>query len=143
MYETFFKIYFGDVPNEVPQSFLEGQVISHIYASTGTYTIKVVALSGGVATTTYTQVISIKNQISLPVTFDDPNIDYSVIDFGGTVSVDAVDPNNAGNNVKKTTKPSGAETWAGTTMGNNLGFTARIPFTASTTQTAPPKSITE
>ena len=134
LYETFFKIYFGDVPNEVPQSFLEGQVISHIYASTGTYTIKVVALSGGVATTTYTQVISIKNQISLPVTFDDPNIDYSVIDFGGTVSIDAVDPNNAGNNVKKTTKPSGAETWAGTTMGNDLGFTARIPFTALTTQ---------
>ena len=134
LYETFFKVYFGDVPNEVPQSFLEGQVISHTYANTGTYTIKVVALSGGAATTTFTQVISIKNQISLPVTFDDPNIDYSVIDFGGNVSTDAVDPTNPANNVKKTIKPAGAETWAGTTLGNNLGFTAKIPFTATTTQ---------
>lgn len=134
LYETFFRIYFGDVPNEVPQQFLEGQTISHVYATTGTYTIRVVALSGGAATTTYTQVISIKNQMSLPVTFEDPNIDYSVIDFGGNISVDALDPVNAANHVKKTTKPNGAETWAGTTMGNDLGFTARIPFTATTTQ---------
>jgi hypothetical protein len=134
LYETFFKITFGDVVNEVPQNFLEGQTISHIYPGPGTYTVRVVALSGGVATTTYTQVVSIKNQISLPVTFDDVNIDYSVIDFGGTISVDAVDPTNAANNVKKTTKPNGAETWAGTTMGNDLGFTTRIPFTPLTTQ---------
>ena len=134
LYETFFKVTFGDVANEVPQSFLEGQVISHTYASTGTYTIKVVALSGGAATTTFTQVVSIKNQMNLPVTFDDPTIDYSVIDFGGNVSSDAVDPTNAANNVKKTIKPNGAETWAGTTMGNDLGFTSKIPFTAATTQ---------
>jgi hypothetical protein len=134
LYETYFKITFGDVVNEVPQNFLEGQIISHIYAGTGNYTVTVVALSGGAATTTYTQVVSIKNQISLPVTFENPSIDYSVIDFGGTVSIDAIDPTNPANNVKKTTKPNGAETWAGTTMGNDLGFTARIPFTASTTQ---------
>ncbi|MEI7735221.1 MAG: hypothetical protein WCI49_07120, partial [Ferruginibacter sp.] len=86
------------------------------------------------ATTTYTQVVSIKNQVSLPITFDDASIDYSVIDFGGNISVDAVDPVLSTNNVKKTTKPAGAETWAGTTMGNDLGFPVKIPFTASTTQ---------
>ena len=134
LYETYFNIYFGDVPNEVPVRFLEGQVISHTYASTGTYTVRVVALSGGAATTTYIQVISIKNQINLPVTFDDPTIDYSVIDFGGTVSVDATDPTNPSNNVKKTTKTPGAETWAGTTLGNNLGFVSKVPFTATQTQ---------
>jgi hypothetical protein len=79
-------------------------------------------------------VVSIKNQVSLPITFDDASIDYSVIDFGGNISVDAVDPVLSTNNVKKTTKPAGAETWAGTTMGNDLGFPAKIPFTASTTQ---------
>lgn len=134
LYETFFRVYFGDVINEVPQQFLEGQTLNHTYATTGTYTIRVVALSGGAATTTYTQVVSIKNQVSLPITFDDASIDYSVIDFGGNISVDAVDPVLSTNNVKKTTKPAGAETWAGTTMGNDLGFPVKIPFTASTTQ---------
>ncbi len=134
IYQTFFQVYFGDVPNEVPQNFLQGQIISHTYASTGTYTIRVVALSGGAARTTYTQVISIKNQLDLPVTFDDPTIDYSVIDFGGAVSVGAVDPTNNSNNVEQTTKAPGAETWAGTTMGNNQGFVHKVPFTALTTQ---------
>ena len=46
--------------------------------------------------------------------------------------MNAADPVNAANKVKKTTKPNGAETWAGTTMG--AGFTSRIPFTATATQ---------
>jgi hypothetical protein len=52
--------------------------------------------------------------------------------FGNNKTIDAVDPGNAANNVKKTTKVNGAETWAGTTIGS--GFTSRIPFTASLTQ---------
>ena len=293
-YETLFKVYFGDVVNEIPQSFLEGETISHIYAAVGTYTVKVVALSGGAAATEFTKSITIvdpvllpldfesptlvynfvnfgggnasvvnnpqanginisakvgkmvknapevyggsfialgspidfsankifrmkvysprvgakvllkvenatdgsisfeketstttantwedlvfdysaintansyqkvvlifdlgtvgdgsanftwlfddirlTNQIpnsllTLPVTFDDAGVNYSVTDFGNNQSVDAVDPTNAANKVKKTTKPSGAETWAGTTMG--LGFSAKIPFTATVTQ---------
>ncbi len=70
--------------------------------------------------------------LALPVTFDLPNVNYTVIDFGNNQSVNAVDPVNAANNVKKTTKPNGAETWAGTTIG--AGFTSKIPFTASATQ---------
>lgn len=70
--------------------------------------------------------------LTLPVTFDVAGINYSVIDFGNNQTVAATDPTNAGNNVKKTTKPNGAETWAGTTIG--AGFTARIPFTATATQ---------
>ena len=134
IYQTFFKIYFGDVPNEVPQSFLQGQTISHLYALPGTYTIKVVALSGGAATTQYTQVVVISAQVNLPVTFDLPGIDYTVIDFGGNVSVAAVDPTNASNNVKKTTKAAGAQTWAGTTIGTGQGFASPVPITATTTQ---------
>lgn len=293
-YETLFKVYFGDVSNEIPVSFLEGETISHIYPATGTYTVKVVALSGGSATTEFTKSITIVDPIllpldfqsptinysftdfgggavtvinnpqvngintstkvgrmvknapevwggsfitlsspidfsankvfrmkvfsprvgakvllkvenatdgsvsfeketastvanawedlvfdysaintansyqkvvlifdlgtagdgsanftwlfddirltnqlpnsllTLPVTFDGAGINYSVTDFGGNQSADATDPGNAANKVKKTTKPSGAETWAGTTMG--LGFTSKIPFTASATQ---------
>ncbi len=70
--------------------------------------------------------------LMLPITFDDAGVNYSVIDFGGAVSANAVDPANAANNVKRTTKPTGAEGWAGTTMG--AGFTTAIPFTATATQ---------
>lgn len=70
--------------------------------------------------------------MTLPITFDNPGTNYSVVDFGGAVSVAAVDPVVATNNVKKTTKPTGAETWAGTTMG--AGFTTPLGFTATKTQ---------
>lgn len=70
--------------------------------------------------------------MTLPITFDDPNINYSFIDFGGAISVNAVDPTLVTNKVKKTTKPNGAETWAGTTMG--LGFTTPLGLTATRTQ---------
>lgn len=134
LYETFFQVYFGDVANEVPQAFNEGQTISHTYAVAGTYTVKVVALSGGAATTQFTKVFVIAAQINLPVTFDGAGIDYTVTDFGNNVSVDATDPTLASNKVKKTTKPAGAETWAGTTIGTGLGFASRIPITATATQ---------
>lgn len=70
--------------------------------------------------------------LTLPVTFDDPLINYATTDFGGNVTEDANDPGNAANKVKKTTKTSGSQTWAGTTIG--AGFTAKVPFTASATQ---------
>jgi hypothetical protein len=70
--------------------------------------------------------------MTLPITFDNPTTNYSVVDFGGAVSVAAADPVLATNNVKKTTKPNGAETWAGTTMGS--GFTTPLGFTATKTQ---------
>ena len=53
--------------------------------------------------------IRLTNQIptcllALPVTFDDPAVNYAVTDFGNNQTVDAVDPANAANKVKKTTK---------------------------------------
>ena len=296
LYETFFQVYFGDVANEVPTNFLEGQTISKTYAKTGSYTVRVVALSGGAATTTFTRVITIvypvvltvtfestsinyawndfsggnvtvvanphntaanpstrvakmvknagdpwggswiglggpidfsankvfrmkvfsprvgakvllkvenagngsisfekevlttvanawedlafdyrtinasnqyhnivvifdngtpgdgsanftffmddirltdampNSRIDLPVTFDEPGVNYTVTDFGNNQTVDAVDPTNANNKVKKTTKVNGAETWAGTTIGTNTGFATAIPLTASASQ---------
>ncbi|MFY8004545.1 MAG: hypothetical protein ACOVNR_06860, partial [Chitinophagaceae bacterium] len=71
------------------------------------------------------------NQINLPVTFDVPGINYTVTDFGNNQTVDGVDPQNANNKIKVTTKPNGAETWAGTTIGTPTGFASKIPFTAS------------
>lgn len=65
--ETFFQVYFGDVTNEVPVDFMEGQVIKHTYLNPGTYQVKVVALSGGAATTQKTQAITVTNLFAAPV----------------------------------------------------------------------------
>ncbi len=297
LYETVFKVTFGDVVNEVAQSLLEGQTLSHTYTTVGTYTIKVVAQSGGSATTTVTKTVTIVDpvllpinfesgtvsyafgnfdggnstvitnpqskgintstkvarmiksagqpwggsaialgssvdfspgkifrmkvysprvgakvlfkienaansalnfekevattvantwedlvfdfstvntsntyqniviifelgtqgdgsanftflyddirltntlpssaQINLPVTFDDASVNYTVTDFGNNQTIDGVDPANAANKVKITTKITGAETWAGTTIGTPAGFASAIPFTATATQ---------
>lgn len=74
------------------------------------------------------------SQIDLPVTFDVAGVNYTVTDFGNNQTVDAVDPTNANNNVKKTTKLNGAETWAGTTIGTSAGFATAIPLTAAASQ---------
>jgi hypothetical protein len=85
LYETFFKVYFGDVPNEVPVSFLEGDVVTHTYAAVGTYSVKVVALSGGAATAQLIKPVTIVDPVLLPITFESPTVNYAFTDFGGGV----------------------------------------------------------
>ena len=136
-YETLFKVYYGDSATTVPvpfTPFLEGQTVNHTYASAGTYIIKVVALSGGAATTTFLDTIKIAKQIDLPVSFDDAQVDYSTSDFGGNQSAVSVDPTTSGNKVMKVIKTAGAEVWAGTSLGTPLGFATRIPITSSTSR---------
>lgn len=131
-YETMFHVYYGDEATTTPEpydSFLEGQTATHAYATAGTYTVRVIALSGGVATTKYEETIKVGRQIDLPLTFDDANFDYTTSDFGNNVSAIAVDPANSANKVLKVTKPGGAEVWAGTTLGTATGFATKIPVT--------------
>ena len=66
--------------------------------------------------------------VTLPVTFDDPNVNYALVDFGGNVSQIVADPENSSNMVAKSTKTAGAEIWAGTTIGGTTGFPNPIPF---------------
>jgi len=79
-------------------------------------------------------VIGGTKQINLPVTFDDTTYNYTVTDFGNNQTVDGVDPTNATNRVKITTKAVGAETWAGTTVSTATGFSSAIPITANATK---------
>lgn len=72
-------------------------------------------------------------QINLPVTFDNEAVNYTVSDFGGNGSNMVADPANDNNSVMMTTKPSTAETWAGTTIGTAGGFKDAVPFTATET----------
>jgi hypothetical protein len=74
------------------------------------------------------------NQIALPVTFEDSATDYTVVDFGGNFTEVVADPTNAANTVAKTVKGTGAELWAGTTIGTTAGFAANIPLSATETK---------
>ncbi|TVR27528.1 MAG: hypothetical protein EA390_13755, partial [Balneolaceae bacterium] len=71
-------------------------------------------------------------QVNLPITFDDDNISYGIVDFGGTVSEIVEDPTDASNRVVETVKQDG-EPWAGTSVGDPDGFVDPIPFTSSET----------
>lgn len=119
LYETLFRIYWGEDPSEVPVSFLEGQTISHTYAKSGKYTIRVVALSGGVATTTFTKDITIEVPINLPLDFETVGQTYPWINFdGGNVTV-VDNPSKSGINqsakVGKMVKNAG-QIWGGSLL---------------------------
>ena len=132
-YETLFKVYFGDVANEVPQSFLEGATISHTYAAVGDYTVKVVALSGGVATTEFTKTISIVDPVLLPMTFESATINYAFTNFGGG-DVTIID-NPQSNGINTSAKvgrmvKNAPEVWGGSviTLGEPIDFSANKVF---------------
>lgn len=76
-------------------------------------------------------------QMDLPVTFNDPTVDYGLIGFGGADNSTIVtDPTDPANKVAKVIKTATAETWAGTTVtaAAALGFKNRIPFSVGNTK---------
>lgn len=98
-YETFFKVYYGDGgPNEVPVSFLEGATVSHIYTAVGTYNVRIVALSGGAATTEVTKRITIVDPLILPITFESGTVDYTFNNFAGGGVTTSSNPSATGIN---------------------------------------------
>ncbi len=136
LYETYYKVFFGDSNNVTPipfKTFIEGQPITYTYAKAGTYDVKVVALSGGAASSEVIKTIKVGKQIELPISFDDVNYDYTFGDFGGAASSVVEDPKDASNKVMKVVKTAGAEVWAGTTMSTNLGLAKAIPLKAGAT----------
>jgi len=83
-----FQVRFGEEEHEEPTTFIEGQTASHTYQHTGTYTVTVVALSGGEATTTFSTEVSIVNPLYLPLDFESPAGEVSFSNFdGGDASV--------------------------------------------------------
>lgn len=132
-YETFFEVWFGEGPGEIPTQFNEGQTVNHVYSAVGTYTIKVTAYSGGVATTTATKEITILDPFVLPLTFESTTLTYTFIDFGGTATSVINNPHSEGINtstkVGKQIKNAG-EVWAGTAiqLDNALDFVTYKSF---------------
>lgn len=118
-YANGFLVYYGDVVNETPTSQAVGQSLPpHTYAA-GSYTITVVALSGGAATTTETKTITIYNPYSLPITYEDSHQNYGIGGtFGGVNVAKVANPYSGGintsSNVWQYTKSGGAASWSGT-----------------------------
>lgn len=119
-YAKSFLVYFGDVANEVGTPLAIGATTPlHTYASGGAYDVKVVALSGGVATTESIKPIIIFDPLALPYTCELASQNYLAGGtFGGVVYSIVANPFPAGLNtsskVAKFVKPVNAEEWAGT-----------------------------
>jgi hypothetical protein len=67
--------------------------------------------------------------VDLPITFD-AMIDYELVSFGNAIDSIVVDPTDPNNMVLRQDKPAGAQTWAGTVLGDR-GLVNAIPFTAT------------
>ncbi|WP_143002792.1 hypothetical protein [Psychroflexus sediminis] len=130
-----FEVTFGEMPDETPVSFGLGDIVSYTYSSVGDFEITVTALSGGEATTSYSETITITDPLVFPVDFESATVDYTFYNFGGGESagvpiVANPDPNavNDSETVASYTKVAGSETWAGT----STTLSAPIDFTNGT-----------
>lgn len=72
-------------------------------------------------------------QASLPITWDNPGLNYVFADFGGNASTLAPSPTDSTNTTLRTEKTNGAQTWAGTTLTPPTGLTTAIPFATGAT----------
>ncbi len=132
-YETNFRVYFGDEVNEEPTIFLEGQNITHIYPAIGTYTLKVIAVSGGAATTTFTKTVTITNPLLLPIDFESTTVGYDFANFDGGSATVVDNPYKTGfdvsNKVGKMVK-NGGQPWGGSflTLSSPIDFSTNKVF---------------
>jgi len=123
-YAASYLVYFGDVTSEVGTPLAKGAEISHDYAARGNYSVKVVALSGGVATSEKITAISVvTDPFGLPIDFDNSFISYNFSTFGGGQAFSVVaNPSVTGLNtsakVGKFTR--GYENWSGTSSPLNI-----------------------
>jgi len=127
-----FDVFFGDEQDdEEATPLMIDETISHTYDEVGTYEVTVIALSGGEATTTYSEQVDIFDPLLLPIDFESETVDYNFNNFGGGEDmgipvVDNPDPNaiNDSPKVGSYTKVSGSEPWAGTaaTLNSPIDF---------------------
>ena len=113
-----FEVFFGDQgADEAPTPLQIAETLTYTYSSVGEYTITVVALSGGAATTEYSEIVTIVNPLLMPVDFEDSTLNYSFVDFGNAQSTVIPNPDASGVNTSSTVgqslKFNGAEVWAG------------------------------
>lgn len=114
-----FLVYYGDVANEIGTPMAVGQTLPpHTYPNAGTYQLRVVALSGGVATSELIEEVVIFDPFELPITFESDFINYFFGTFGDVNFAKVDNPNPTGLNtsakVGRYTKPMNVPNWSGT-----------------------------
>jgi hypothetical protein len=124
LYAKSFLVYYGDVANEVGTPLDLGKTLpAHTYPAPGSnpFVMKVVALSGGAATTTVN-----KTLFDLPIDFETPDVDLFT-PFGSPISLFSAvnNPNATGLN---TSAKVGMFTKGGTTSGTLSAFNIPVNF---------------
>lgn len=124
--ETFFEVDFGD--STQVEAFMEGETVRHTYAELGEYILTVVARSGGMASTEFTDTVTISDPLLLPLDFEDTNRTYEFVNFGGATSTVVDNPDmselNPSSRVGQLNKSAGSEVWAGSfiELGKPIDF---------------------
>ena len=112
-FAAYFHVYFGIDGEDPVELALDGSV-SYTYSTGGDFDVKVIAFSGGAATTEKVETVTMFTETLLPIDFE--SFDKSVfISFGGTSNDVIANPDSSGNTsamVGKVTKGPG-EVWAG------------------------------
>lgn len=117
-YAASFVVYFGDAgASEAGTALAAGAEISHDYATSGNYNVKVVALSGGAAKSEKVTAVIVTDPFGLPIDFDNAFVSYFFGTFGGgqlfaTVANPSATGLNTSAKVGKFTR--GFESWSGT-----------------------------
>jgi hypothetical protein len=71
--------------------------------------------------------------LDLPIDFENDDIVYGIVDFAGTASSRITDPTDPANTVVQTVRGPGSATFAGTLVGEGVGFANPIAFTPEST----------
>ena len=119
-YANGFMVYYGDMENEEGTPLAVGETLPpHTYAEAGMYDVRVVALSGGAATSETTVPVTINDPFKLPITFDEEWVNYffgTFDDIGQQAFETVENPDKSGMNtsdmVGKYT--NGHAPWSGT-----------------------------
>lgn len=123
LYAASYLVYFGDVPNETGTPLATGAEVQHNYAAAGNYNVKVVALSGGAATSEKITPVTIYDPFGFPITFELATINYFFGTFGGGQQF-AVVANPAPSGLNTSAKVGrftrGFEGWSGTYSPLNI-----------------------
>lgn len=123
LYAASYLVYFGDVANETGTPLAAGGEVSHNYASAGNYDVRVVALSGGAATTEEITPVTIYDPFGFPITFEETFINHFFGTFGGGQQFAKVaNPDPTGLNTSATVGKftRGWEAWSGTYSPLNI-----------------------
>lgn len=136
-FETNFKVYFNSAdPNDIPETFLQGETKNHVYTNPGTYIVKVYAVSGSAQSVVpYTRTVTVSRSvlILLPLDFDSTTLPYTFINFDGGNVTRIANPFPSGINtspfVAKMVKGAG-QVWGGSliSLSSPINFSVNKKF---------------